>query len=145
MSLTSSQADRLLEAQVAWAIDLLTGDQTRELVARDVDDLLAVAGELRLDAVVDPDEVKRVVRRLVATVPSSAGAAELVRGATTVIYEGPEEPFAISALITREQVEASLRGEVEALQRASDEAPDRAAHLDDVMQPCLSALEASGL
>ncbi|SRR5690606_29068894 len=47
--------------------------------------------------------------------------------------------------ITREQVEASLRGEVEALQRASDEAPDRAAHLDDVMQPCLSALEASGL
>ena len=88
-------ADRLLDAQVAWAVDLLTGDQVDDLVARDVDDLLAVAGELRLDAMADPDEVKRVVRRLVATVPSSGAAGELVRGATTVLYEGPEEPCAI--------------------------------------------------
>ena len=47
--------------------------------------------------------------------------------------------------ISREQVETSLRGEVGALQQAAAEAPDRAAYLDEVMQPCLSALEASGL
>jgi len=47
--------------------------------------------------------------------------------------------------ISREQVETSLRGEVGALQQAAAEAPDRAAYLDEVMQPCLSALEAYGL
>jgi hypothetical protein len=47
--------------------------------------------------------------------------------------------------ITREQVEASLRGEVEALRKASAEAGEPSDYLDGVMQPCLSALEASGL
>jgi hypothetical protein len=47
--------------------------------------------------------------------------------------------------LPRERVEASLRAEVEALQRTSAEARDPAAYLDGVMQPCLSALEASGL
>lgn len=106
MTNTTSLADRLLDAQVAWAVDLLTGDRLADLVARDVDDLLALAGGLRLDAVVDPEEVKRVARRLVATVPSSRAAGELVRGATTVVYEGPAEPFALDDLVTREQVEA---------------------------------------
>ena len=99
-------AARLLDAQVAWAVDLLTGPSTADLVARDVDDLLAVAGELRLDSLVDADEVKRVARRLVATIPSSRAAAELVPAATSVVYDGPAEPFLIGALVSREHVEA---------------------------------------
>ena len=47
--------------------------------------------------------------------------------------------------LTREQVEASLRAEVETLQQATAEAADPAQYVDDLMQPCLSALEASGL
>ena len=47
--------------------------------------------------------------------------------------------------LTREQVGASLLAEVEALQKASSEAADPAVYIDSVMQPCLSALEASGL
>jgi len=47
--------------------------------------------------------------------------------------------------LTREQVEASLRAEVEGLQKASAETADPAAGIDSVMRPCLSALEASGL
>ena len=47
--------------------------------------------------------------------------------------------------LTREQVAASLRAEVEAQQKASMEAPDPVEYVDSVMQPCLSALEASGL
>ena len=47
--------------------------------------------------------------------------------------------------LTREQVEASLRTEVEGLQTAAGEAADPAAYLDSVMRPCLSALETSGL
>ena len=41
--------------------------------------------------------------------------------------------------------EERAAGEVEALQKASAEAADPAGYVDDVMQPCLSALEASGL
>jgi len=47
--------------------------------------------------------------------------------------------------LSREQVEASLRAEVEGLQKATTERGDPAATIDGVMQPCLSALEASGL
>lgn len=106
MPQSTSLADQLLDAQVAWAIDLLTGAQLGELVARDVDDLLAAADGIRLDALVDPDEVKRVVRRLVATVPATEGATALVRGATEVALAGPPEPFAIGDLVSRDHVEA---------------------------------------
>ena len=47
--------------------------------------------------------------------------------------------------LTREQVEASLRAEVEGLRKATTAGDDSAAAIDGVMQPCLSALEASGL
>jgi 2-keto-3-deoxy-L-rhamnonate aldolase RhmA len=47
--------------------------------------------------------------------------------------------------LTREQVEASLRAEVEALQQGIGEAAEPAGYIDSVMQPCLSALEASAL
>lgn len=47
--------------------------------------------------------------------------------------------------LTREQVQASLRTEVEGLRKASAEAADPAAYIGSVMQPCLSALDASGL
>ena len=47
--------------------------------------------------------------------------------------------------LTREQTEASMRAEAEAVQKAASEAPDRAGYIDALMRPCLSALEASGL
>lgn len=84
-------------------------------------------------------------------------AGEQQRGVATALAYPPlaergREYFVRSSVrlmddlaITREQVEASLRGEVEALQKASAEASEPAGYLDGVMQPCLSALEASGL
>jgi hypothetical protein len=47
--------------------------------------------------------------------------------------------------LSREQTEAQLRTEAAAIQKAAAEAPDRTAYLDSLIQPCLSALEASGL
>jgi hypothetical protein len=47
--------------------------------------------------------------------------------------------------LPRQEIEASLRAEVETLQQASAAAANPAGYLDGVMQPCLSALEASGL
>jgi hypothetical protein len=84
-------------------------------------------------------------------------AAEQQRGAASALAYPPlsergREYFVRSSVrlmddlqLPRERVEASLRAEVEALQRTSAEASDPAAYLDGVMQPCLSALEASGL
>jgi hypothetical protein len=47
--------------------------------------------------------------------------------------------------LTREQLQARLQSEAEALRRGATEAGDSAAYLDTVMQPCLAALEASSL
>jgi hypothetical protein len=47
--------------------------------------------------------------------------------------------------LTREQLEARVRGEVAAQQQAAAQASDRKAYVDSLMQPCLVALDASGL
>ena len=47
--------------------------------------------------------------------------------------------------VSREQVEAMLRSEVEALQAGSVAAQNPAQYVDQVMQPCLLSLAASGL
>lgn len=47
--------------------------------------------------------------------------------------------------LSRGEVEARLRGEVEALQARSIAADDPAVFVESVMRPCLAALEASGL
>jgi hypothetical protein len=47
--------------------------------------------------------------------------------------------------LSREQISAKLRDQVEALQKGSVEAPNPKAYVDGVMQPCLIALDASGL
>ena len=84
-------------------------------------------------------------------------AAEQQRGVASALAYPPltergREYFVRSSVrlmddleLTREQVEASLRTEVEGLRKASAEAVEPAAYIDSVMQPCLSALEASAL
>jgi hypothetical protein len=47
--------------------------------------------------------------------------------------------------VTREQVELMLRAEVEVLQAGSMAAENPAQYVDQVMQPCLLSLAASGL
>ena len=47
--------------------------------------------------------------------------------------------------LSREQLQARLQAEVRAIQLGSTEADDPAVYLDGLMQPCLAALEASGL
>ena len=49
------------------------------------------------------------------------------------------------AHLTREQVQALVQQQVDQLQRGSAAAKDPKAYLDQVMQPCLETLTASGL
>lgn len=106
MPTTPSLADQLLDAQVAWLVDQLTGDRLDELVARDVDELLEIGASMRLDSLVDPAQVRTVARRLVATAPASTAARELVTAVTDVVLSGPQEPFAPADVVDRAHVEA---------------------------------------
>jgi len=99
-------ADQLIDAQVAYVLGQLTSSHLEQQVAAAVDDVLALAGKVTLNEVVDPASVKVVVRRLLASLPVSAGASELVEAVTEVVHEGPATQFTIGDLTDRDQVES---------------------------------------
>ena len=101
-------AQQLLDAQVAYHLDRLTGDQLASTVTRLADDLFAAAGRHRIDELVDREAIKAIVVRALGTVPGSAAVSGIVDLATTVVYDGPAEPFALGELVERERVEALL-------------------------------------
>jgi hypothetical protein len=83
----SELADRLLDAQVAWVLRELSGKRFAAVVARDVDDVLAVAGTLIVRDVVDPDAVKRAARLLVDAVGRAPIVADLVAALVDSFYD----------------------------------------------------------
>ncbi|MCW2819076.1 MAG: hypothetical protein JWR42_1863 [Marmoricola sp.] len=62
---------RLLDAQVTWVLDELTGDALADTVAADVGRVLEVAGRLSLGDVVAVADVQEIARRLVVEVTGS--------------------------------------------------------------------------
>ncbi|MBO9523680.1 MAG: hypothetical protein J7518_19275 [Nocardioidaceae bacterium] len=107
---TASLGDRLLDAQVAWLVERLTGPALPALIAEDVDDLLLAGSRIRLGDLVGAEDVKPVVHLLLATVPPSTAASTLVEMAADVGFAGPPEAFTLADLIDREHV-AGLTGE----------------------------------
>ena len=103
-----STARKLLDAQVAFHLDQLSGDRLASTVARFADDVLSAAGQHQLDDLVDREAVKAVVARALATVPGSAAVSGIVEMATEVAYDGPAEPYPLGELVSREQVEVVL-------------------------------------
>lgn len=106
-----SVAARLLDAQVAWLLAQLTGPGLSELIAEDVDDLLAAGAGIPLASLVGAAEVKDVIRSVVEKVPPSTAASTLVGVAADIAYDGPSERFTLADLIDREHV-AGLTEEV---------------------------------
>ena len=114
-------AQQLLDAQVSFHLDRLTGEQLESTVTRLTDELLAAAGRHPIDVLVDRDAIKAIVVRALATVPGSAAVTGIVEMATNVVYEGPAEPFALGELVERERVEVlvdELLGLTPVLERA---------------------------
>ena len=68
-------SEQLLDAQVAWLIEELTGDALSERVAADVDALLAIGARTTTATVVDAESVNALLHDVLETVPASAGAA----------------------------------------------------------------------
>jgi hypothetical protein len=122
--MTGPVADRLLDAQVAWLIGQLTGPELPDLLAGDVDALLAIGSRITVNELVTADDVKPIARLIAATVPASTAASTLVETAADVLYDGPAETFTLSDLIDREHVAGladEALGNVELVEKLLDD------------------------
>ena len=101
-------AQKLLDAQVAYHLDRLTGAQLASTVTRLAEEIFAATGRHPIDELVDRAAIKAIVVRALDTVPASGAVSGIVELATTVVYDGPAEPFALGELVERERVEVLL-------------------------------------
>lgn len=99
-------AELLLDAQVAWITEQLTGPGVAEVITRDVDELLAAGARIDLADLVGAQQVKDLVRFAFTTVPPSSGASTLVEAAADALYAGPGERYTLADVIDRENVES---------------------------------------
>lgn len=98
-------AERLLDAQVAWLVGRLTGDELPAMVERDLRALFDLESRITLAELVDAERAKRLVREALATVPPSTGASTIVTMVADVLYDGPEASYTLGDLVSRDDVE----------------------------------------
>lgn len=122
----AARAERLLDAQVRYHLDRLTGDRQAGTVARLTHELLGAAGNHQLATLVDPQALTALVERALLTVPGSAVVASIVELVTQVVSDGPPEPFPLGEAVDRDQVEA-LGDRLRQLTPAVEQALDRLA------------------
>ncbi len=103
-----SVAQQLLDAQVAYHLDRLSGDRLAATVALLVDDALAAVGQHQIADLADRSVIKDIVSRALATVPGSAALSGIVELTTEVVYGGPAETYVLGELVERDRVEALL-------------------------------------
>ncbi len=101
----ASLAERLLDAQVAWLVGRLTGDELAGIVERDLRALLDLESRITLADLLDAERAKRIVREALATVPPSTGASTIVTMVADVVYDGPEASYTLGELVSRDDVE----------------------------------------
>lgn len=98
-------ADRLLDAQVAWLVGRLTGDELPDIVERDLRALLDLESRITLADLLDAERAKQIVRGALAAVPPSTGASTIVTMVADVVYDGPEASYTLGELVSRDDVE----------------------------------------
>ena len=120
-------ADRLLDAQVAWVIGELSGERLSAVLARDVDDLLALAEDLAVADIVDAELVKGVLRRAVERIGAGPIIEDLVVAFSDALYElAAGEEHRLGDVVGRDPVEALIE-KVLSMPRLHDRAMDRMA------------------
>ncbi len=118
-------AERLLDAQVAWALAELTGERFTEVVAEDVDRVLEVAATLRLGDVVAEDDLVGVARRLVGDVLTSPVVRGLTEPEAREVHQTLlAEELPLGEVVDRADVEA-LVDRVVAMHTVRDRVLDR--------------------
>ena len=120
-------AERLLDAQVAWAVGELTGPRLAEVLARDVDDLLELAADRAVAEVVDAERVKGVLRRSVERIGAGPIIEDLVVAFSDSLYGlAAGEEHRLGDVVGRDPVETLIE-KVLSMPRLHDRAMDRMA------------------
>lgn len=101
---TASLADQLLDAQVRFHLDRLSGDEAAETIRVLAEQLLAVTYTHQLADLIDPDSIKPIVTRALMTVPGSAAVSGILDMAVEILSAGPEQSFTWGALVDRDQL-----------------------------------------
>jgi hypothetical protein len=102
-------ANRLLDAQVEFLLAELSGKRLAQIIARDVDDVLTLAGRLTVAELVDAEHVKAAARRLVDRVGGSALLDELVLSLSDAIYDlSASADHNLGDVVDRDPVEALI-------------------------------------
>ncbi|HZC71453.1 MAG TPA: hypothetical protein VE442_12225 [Jatrophihabitans sp.] len=100
-------AGRLLDAHVEFVLGELTGKRLGRVIARDVDDLLALAEHVTVTDVLDQDVAKQVARRLAERIGGSALLEDLVMALSDAIYDlSASETHQLGEVVGREPVES---------------------------------------
>ncbi len=100
-------ADRLLDAQIEFVLGELSGARLVEHIACDVDDVLAVAATLIVAEIVDVEQVKVTLRKLLALIAGSPLVADLVAPLSDAIYDlTASDDFRLGEVIDRDSVSA---------------------------------------
>ena len=102
-------ADRLLDAQVEFVLAELTGERFKEVVARDVADVLAVADTMIVSEVVDSAMVKAVGHRLTDAVGGSDIIEDMTVAVADAIYDmAASDEYTLGDVVDREPVAALI-------------------------------------
>ena len=101
-------AQRLLDAQVAFHLEQLRGEQAASTAATFADELLDATADQQIADLVDREVVEDVIARVLAAAPGSPAATGLLDLVVDVAMKGPAEPYPLGELIDRERLEAVL-------------------------------------
>ncbi|NKY44005.1 hypothetical protein [Nocardia cerradoensis] len=110
MTAAQDIAAKLLDAQVDYLLAEVTGDRFVEVVARDVDDVLAVADTIVFRDVVSVDDARQTVRTVVNRIGGSPVLQDSVAVFADAIYDNIAEnnDYTLGDVVDREPVEALL-------------------------------------
>jgi hypothetical protein len=120
-------AAQLLDAQVEYVLGELRGPRLAEAIERDVDDVLAIAATIRVDAALEPDTAKAILRRLVETVGGAPIVTDLVAALSDALYDlAASEAYTLGEVVGRAPVEGRVV-KLLSMQQLHDRALDRLA------------------
>jgi hypothetical protein len=118
-------AQRLLEAQVDFVLAELSGERLAQVIARDVDDVLAIAGSLTLRDIADPQDVKLAARTVLDTVLGSAVVEDMTGAVSDALYDlAAGDDYRLGDVVDREPVSA-LIAKLLAMRQLQDRLLDR--------------------
>lgn len=104
---STALANRLLDAQVDYILTELSGDRLAEVLARDIDDLLAIAETTTVSDLAGAEQIKATAYKILDQAGGSALIQPLVSDIADAIYQlTANDEHRLGEVIDRDQVHA---------------------------------------